>query len=76
MSDAAVVVGDDPLTGCDFSILGPTLEQKQLMVSMVLQKIETAASVVKKYLYNRKHLHKMIATGDLPSEEPYVYWTD
>lgn len=60
MSDAAVVVGDDPLAGCDFSILGPMLEQKQLMVSMVLQKIETAASVAKKYSYNRKHLHRLV----------------
>lgn len=60
MIDAAEVDVHNPLGGFDFRLVKPTLEQKCWMVDLVIQKLETAASLANKYHINRNMLHKVV----------------
>ena len=50
----------NPLLGCDFRLVKATLEQKLWMVEKMIQKLETAGSIAKKYHISRKQVHKML----------------
>lgn len=60
MNDAAPHQFYDPLAGFDFRLVKPSLEQKEWMVCLVIEKVETAATIARMYNFNRKSLHKMV----------------
>lgn len=50
----------NPVDGFDFRVVKPTLEQKTWLVNQVLQKVESASALSKKYHIKRKHLNGMV----------------
>ena len=60
MIDADDHEAHNPVSGFDFSVVKPTVEQKNWMIDSIIQKNETAASCARKYRINRKSLHKLV----------------